>query len=882
MPPYLQQSKGDQEPSPRLASVSKRGPKLSLGRTGALWIWQKALLVVLFLAASGFGFALPLPAADEPAATATRSESSFDFGWRFNLGDAAGAEAVAYDDGGWRGLDLPHDWSIEGSYDENAATGGPGGYLPTGIGWYRKHFTVPESDRGRSVHVRFDGVYERSTVWVNGHPVGSRPYGYSSFAYEIARYLNFGGAPNVIAVRVDNSQQPNSRWYSGSGIYRHTWLVEADPTHVIPSGIQVTTPTVTPERATVRARVSIYNADPKNPDLQVSVSVISPAAGDGAHFAPTVTNTLSANPGTLGVADLQLDLDRPLLWSVDTPNVYRMVVKVSRAGVVVDQSETTFGIRTVVFDVDRGVLLNGSSVKLRGFCIHHDAGAVGAAVPDAVLERRLRLLREMGCNAVRCSHYPMAPEFYDICDRIGLLVVDEAFDEWTFRKPQLKFGYSDIFNEWYERDVTDLVRRDRNHPCVILWNAGNEVGEQWSPTGPDVLAKILAVFQREDPTRLVTVAMDNVFNQNGPAPEAFTRQLGVVGYNYVDRWGTRRETQYADDRAAFPTRRFLGTEETGVASTRGVYEFGSLFGDNDSDDHLVLGDGPAGALYVAATQRASSLWKFVALHDYVAGQFVWTGFDYLGESRWPLKLTSFGALDTCGFKKDSYYFFQSLWTDAPMVHLLPHWNWPGKEGTVIPVVAYSNAAAVELYLNGKSFGVKAREFPSEGVTGAWNNYLLPKVEVTTGDLQLTWDVPYAPGVLKAVAYDRLGHPVAETTVRTAGPATRLELTTDSTRLAAGRRDVASVAVRALDAEGNFVPLADNVVRFSVSGPATMIGVDNGDPASHESYKADHRVLFNGLAAALIQSTADTGRIHVSASADGLAGAGLDLDSAPAK
>ncbi|HEY4990082.1 MAG TPA: glycoside hydrolase family 2 TIM barrel-domain containing protein [Opitutaceae bacterium] len=812
-------------------------------------------------------------------AASARERSLFDFGWRFQLGDIPGGESQNFDDSAWRPLDLPHDWSIEGPYDEKAPAGGTGGYLPTGIGWYRKAFTVPEADRGRSVLVEFDGVYERSTVWVNGKELGTRPYGYSSFHYDLTPYLNYGGTRNVIAVRVDNSLQPNSRWYSGSGIYRHTWLLTAAPVHIAPWGVLVRTPEVSAASATVTVTTRLQNA--RSADARVEVRTLlleaQPSLPPGV-APPSSSSAAVVTAEGEGEISATLVLPAPRLWSPDSPTLYTVRTEVLVAGEVVDSVDTVFGIRSVTFDVDRGLLINEVPVKMKGMCIHHDAGALGAAVPDAVLERRLRLLQEMGCNAIRCSHNPMAPEFYDLCDRLGIMVMDESFDEWTLRKPQLKSGYSDVFADWYARDVGDLIRRDRNHPSVMLWNAGNEIGEQTDPTGPAVLAKLIEIFHREDPTRPVTVAMDNVFNQSGPAATAFTDKLDIVGYNYVDRWGARRETQYSDDRTAYRNRRFIGTEETGVASTRGLYAFGSLLGDNDSDDVLILGHGPEGALYLAASIRAAALWRFAATRDYVIGEFTWTGFDYLGESKWPRKLTAFGALDTCGFKKDSFYFYQSIWTKAPMIHLLPHWNWPGREGSVVPVVAYTNCAAVELFLNGKSLGVKAHEFPSEGVTGAWNNFAEPKTEATTADLQLAWDVAYAPGELKAVGYDSRGNIVANASVRTAGKAARLEISADKAALKSGSRDVASVTVRALDADGNFVPLADNQVTFEISGPAKIIGVDNGDPVSHASYQGLTRALFNGMALAIAQSGDEPGGIHITARADGLQQAQLDLSS----
>jgi beta-galactosidase len=844
---------------------------------------KRVRFLVSALAAAALGLA------SSARAGTARQTQLFDFGWKFHLGDLAGAEKAPFDDSSWRTLDLPHDWSIEGPYDEKAPAGPSGGYLPTGIGWYRKSFELPEDTRGRRVTIQFDGVYEHSTVWINGHELGTRPYGYSSFVYDMTPYLNLGSMPNVIAVRVDNSQQPNSRWYSGSGIYRHTWLLTTDPLDIAPWGVQVTTPDVSQQKATIRVVTHVRNGRPSDQHIEVRTVLLN---ADGSTLAdskpgeiatqPSDSVALEIDPGSEKDVDSNLEVNSPRLWSPDSPVLYRVRTEIMVAGSATDSVDTMIGIREIKFDVDRGLLINGEHVKMRGVCLHHDGGAVGAAVPEAVLERRLRLLLEMGCNAIRCSHNPEAPEFYDMCDRLGLLVMDEAFDEWTIRKPQLKFGYSDVFNEWYERDLVDFVRRDRNHPCVVMWSAGNEIGEQGAPNGPEILGKIVAVFHREDPTRPVTAAMDNIFNQSGEAPDAFTSQLDIVGYNYVDRWGTRRETQYGDDRERYPNRRFLGTEESGVAVTRGEYDFGSLLDDNDSDDHLVLGNGPRGPLYVAATIRAASLWRFAAIHDYVIGEFLWTGVDYLGESNWPRKLTAFGALDSCGFKKDSFFFYQSIWTDAPMIHLLPHWNWPAKAGSVVPVVAYTNCAAVELFLNGKSMGVKAREFPSEGVTGSWNHYAQPKVEATTADMQLVWDVPYEAGELKAVAYDRRGVVAAAAVVRTAGQPARLEMTVDRQTLVSGTRDVASVAVRALDANGVFVPVADNKISFEISGPAKLIGVDNGDPENHAGYQGNTRSLFNGMALALVQSIKEAGAVHVTARSEGLPDAQIDISAVAAR
>jgi beta-galactosidase len=727
------------------------------------------------------------------------------------------------------------------------------------------------------VTVEFDGVYEHSTVWINGHDLGTRPYGYSTFFYELTPYLHFGDEPNVIAVRVDNSEQPNSRWYSGSGIDRHTWLIETSDVHFQPSGIYVTTPVATTDVATIHVVARIANEGAGEKSVELRAELLN-ADGSPAGYAggPPASTPVAASAEA--TSDAVLILPSPRLWSPESPALYTLRTQIAVDGRIVDSVDTTIGVRKVEFDVNRGLLINGKPEKLRGFCIHQDAGAVGSAVPDSLLEHRIRLLKEMGCNAIRGSHNPMAPEFYDICDRLGMLVMDEAFDEWTIRKPQIKYGYSDVFEQWYKRDLVDFIRRDRNHPCVIIWSAGNEVGEQRSPAGPQILRSLVGIFHTEDPTRPVTAAMDNIFNQDGPAPDSFTSLLDVVGYNYVDRWGGRRATQYVEDREAHPARRFVGTEETGIPEIRGVYSFGPLLGVDDSDDHLREGKGPDGPLYVASTIRAAALWKFAATHDYVTGEFIWTGFDYLGESAWPQKAASFAPLDTCGFRKDSFYFYKSLWTSEPVLHLLPHWNWPGKEGSVVPVVAYTNCSAVELFLNGKSLGVKTKEFPSEGVDGAWNTYREPKVEATTSDLQLVWDVPYSPGELKAQGYNRNGEVVATTIVRTAQEPTQLEISSDRGSLDASSREVASITVRAVDSAGTFAALAANAVTFSVDGPAALIGVDNGDPQSHAGYRGNMVSLFNGMALGLVQTTGATGSVTVTVKADGLSEASVTLQA----
>ncbi len=795
----------------------------------------------------------PLYAANNAPA---RERLLADFGWKFVKGDPQGADKAGFDDKAWRTVNLPHDWSIEGPYDENAPTGGGGGYLPAGVGWYRREFNAPNGWRGKKVFVEFDGVYENSDVWLNGHHLGNRPFGYISFEYDLTPYLQLG--KNVLAVRVDNSKQPNSRWYSGSGIYRHVWITVTSPVRVAQWGTYVTTPAVTDQSATVNVRTRVQN----ELNQAQEISLVSEIVGPDGKVAATARQVASVPAGVQEI-EQSIEVPGPRLWSLDTPTLYTLRTIVQAGGKVVDEYDTPFGIRTIHYDVDKGFFLNGQPIKMQGMCLHETAGSVGAAIPIGVWQRELNELKAMGCNAIRTSHNPPAPEFLDLCDKMGFLVMDEAFDEWTW--PKVRQGYAQYFKEWSQRDLTDMLHRDRNHPCVVLWSVGNEIGEQTDPNGPEIVRPLVATCHREDPTRPVTAACDNVYTDHGGATLDFLNALDIVGYNYAGRWGSRRETYFSDDRHQFPDRKFVGTEDTSVYSQRGDYEFLPL--------------GPTGvvrASYETSMIDTEQLWKFIRDYDYVIGDFFWTGIDYLGESRWPRKLATSGALDTCGLPKDSYYFYQSVWTTKPMLHLLPHWNWAGREGQVIPVVCFTNCSTVELFLNGKSLGAKALEFPREGTAGGWNRYGAPRVFPTTADLHLSWDVPYAPGTLKAVGYDRSGKQVCEEEVHTAGAPAKLLLTSDQTVLNANGQDVAHLTVTVLDAQGNMVPTADNQVTFAVNGAGSLIGVDNGDPASHEDYKASQRKAYSGMCLAIVQAGRSPGRISVTASADGLQSSTVEL------
>ena len=804
---------------------------------------RPATVLVLGLAA--------LAVAARPA-TAQRQRLSMDPGWRFILGDPAGAERPSFDDREWRRLDLPHDWSIEGVPRQDAPAGGRGGYFPTGTGWYRKAFHLPAGARGREAWLEFDGVYMNSDVWINSVHLGRRPYGYISFAYDITPHLLPG--VNVVAVRVDNSRQPNSRWYAGSGIYRHVWLTVVDPLHVGHWGTYVTTPRADSAGADVVVRTRVEN---DHAALRQGVLRSLVVDGAGREVARTETPfTLAA--GQRAELDQRLQVASPQLWSVETPSLYVLRSEVmdgsSGAGVAaVDVVTTTFGIRTIAYHADRGFLLNGRRVKMRGVNLHHDAGGLGAAVPERVWQRRLEVLKAMGANAIRTSHNPPAPEFLDLCDRLGFLVMAEAFDEWTVGK--VPEGYHRYFVEWAERDVTDFVHRDRNHPSIVLWSAGNEIGEQSTPDGVQVLRRLLDIFHREDPTRPVTTGNDQIYADGTPATLAFLNALDIVGYNYVDRWHERREIFAEQDRHDHPNWRMIGTES------------GSIF--QSLDERYSLGDDPALVRpnYTSGMIQAERRWRWVAVRDWFAGDFMWTGIDYLGESLWPFKGFASGVMDITGRPKDSYYLYQSQWTDRPVLHLFPHWNWPGREGQVIPVLAYTNCNSVELFLSGRSLGEKRLEFPAQGTSGGWNTYALPRVNATTSDLHLTWDVPYEPGVLRAVGRRRDGTVACEAEVRTAGAPAAIRLSADRDTIASDPGDVAHVTFEIVDSAGTVVPTADDLVRFTVTG-GSIVALDNADMRDHDPYQADHRHAFNGRALAILRA-AQPGLLGVTASADGL-------------
>jgi len=781
-----------------------------------------------------------------------RQRLLMDYNWKFIQSDIKEAEKPDFDDTKWRTLNLPHDWSIEGEFKEDAITKGPGGYLPTGIGWYRKRFNLPSVDKGQQFWIEFDGVYMNSDVWINGHHLGKHPYGYTSFYYDLTPFIKKGG--NIIAVRVDNSLQPNSRWYSGSGIYRHVWLNIAGPVHIAQWGTFITTPDVNSSSATISVRTSIenHNQDTKNMILR---SVIKNESGK--EVATSETPVLLTSSEKTDV-EQTLSVASPSLWSIDTPSLYTLQSFVLEGTKVNDNYISTFGIRKIEFDKDRGFLLNGTHIKMNGVCLHHDAGCLGSAVPEQAWARRLQLLKEMGCNAIRTSHNPPAPEFLDLCDKMGFLVMDEIFDEWIEKKGQVGFGYHIYFEEWWKSDLLSMIHRDRNHPSVVIWSAGNEVPDQVAETGSEVMRKLAETFHNEDPTRPVTQANDRIAAGDGPAKLPFLELQDIVGYNYVDRWNERRELYYSIDRHDHPDWKMIGTENVSVGGLRGQYSIAS-----DQSDRR-----PGRSRdYRLGMIQAEQLWKFTSVNDYVVGDFMWTGIDYLGEAGWPNKNSSSGVIDLCGFPKDGFYFYQSQWTKKPMVHILPHWNWAGNEGKVISVIAYSNCDTVELFLNGKSFGAKSYVFPQQGHSKSWNGYVRPYVAPTTSDLHLSWDVPYEPGTLKAVGRKN-GKIISEEVHTTSKPAA-IRLSADRKKINADAHDIANVKVEIVDENGFVVSTATNTIEFKIEGEGILLGTDNGNPQDKTQMKSRQRDTFNGLALAVVQSTEKSGSIRLTAISAGL-------------
>ena len=781
-----------------------------------IYIW-----IILCWALSGFIIS-PLMAED------------FDFDWRFSRGDFATAMIPSFNDDNWRHVNLPHDWSVEGPFSKDLGSGN--GYAPGGIGWYRKHFKVDSANKDKAIAIEFDGVYNNSEVWINGQFVGRRPYGYSSFQYDLTPHIKFDEAENVIAVRVDHTRFADSRWYTGSGIYRHVRLHIRDKLHIGHWGVYVTTPEISDESGTVRIETTVQNDDTRTRTLLLQSAIITTQGNNIGSL--TTSGTLEPHAQETFVQTIKIK--NPQRWSPKTPTLYTLKSHVLDKESVLDSQTTPFGFRTLRFDPDKGFFLNDQPMKLKGVCLHHDAGCLGAAVPDKVLEHRLKLMKSLGANAIRTSHNPPAPELLDICDRIGLLVMDEAFDEFTPPKNKWvegrnvgtpsRFGYGEYFEQWSLIDARDMVRRDRNHPCIIMWSIGNEIdyandpfshpalGDQYRPEHPPAenmvkyARPLVDVVKQWDKTRPVTMALASITMSNAIE---LPQLLDVVGYNYQEQF-------YNADHKRYPDRFIYGSEN--------------------------------GHSYRA--------WTAVRDNEYISGQFLWTGIDYLGEAnQWPNRAFGSGLVDMAGFLKPNAWFRKSLWMDEPVVYIctfatgnqgfrgrrpLESWNWQEKQ--TVNVLCYTNCPEVTLSLNDKLIGTKTSSQTRGG--------------------SLIWQVPYEAGILKAAGL-KDGKEVCEYVLRTAGPASRIAVSQDATGIKADDRDICFLTFEIQDENGVRVPDAENELTFEISGPALIIGIENGNLNSTEPVQDLKHKAYQGRGLAILQSTRSPGSITVKVIADEL-------------
>jgi len=792
-----------------------------------------------------------------------------------NLGADVAYTQPGFDDKGWQPVTLPHDWAIEGLFDPQAP-GGTGKLPFSGVGWYRKHFTVPADDQGRQLYLDIDGAMSYANIWLNGQYVGGWPYGYASWQVDLTPYANFGG-DNVLAIRLDNP--PNSsRWYPGGGIYRNVWLVKTAPVHVGHWGTYLTTPDVSSAAATVKLKVTVDNNSNEIANVSVSTQIFpldSNDNGTGMAVAGIAPLNLQIPPGGSAVAEGTGTVTNPKLWGPppqQQPNRYVAMTTISQGDDVVDAYETTFGIRDVQFDPDWGVYINGERVYLKGVNMHHDLGALGAAFNYRAAERQLEILRDMGCNALRTSHNPPAPELLELTDKMGLLVMDEAFDVWVRRKTPMDFHL--IFPDWHEQDLRAMVRRDRNHPSVIMWSFGNEVGEQYTgEEGAAVAQRLHDIVKEEDPTRPTTTAM-NWAKPDMPMPEV----PDVISLNYQGEGirqapefeGTNRirtPPMYTSFHEKFPDKVILSSETASALSSRGIYlfpvsqEISAPVRDGrggDSKIHQVS----AYELHAADFgSSADKVFGSLARHPFVAGEFVWTGWDYLGEPTpyYSSRSSYSGIIDLAGFKKDRFYLYQAHWRpDLPMAHILPHWTWPERVGQITPIHVFTSGDEAELFLNGRSLGRKAK-----------GQY----------EYRLRWDdVVYEPGELKVMAYKN-GKPWAQDVMKTTGPAAKLLMQADRATITADGQDLSFVTITVADNDSLLVPRSNNRIRFSIEGPGEIVATDNGDPTSLESFQSTERNAFNGLYLAIVRGKPEqAGTITLKAESEGLADITITLCS----
>ena len=775
----------------------------------------------------------------------------WDEGWRFALHSDDNPHETTFDDHAWRVLDLPHDWAIEGDFYALNPSGANGGALPGGIGWYRKHLNLNDNDASSRYVLHFDGAYMNTSVYVNGQLVGMRPYGFISFSYDITPYLKKQG-DNVVAVKVDNSKQPNSRWYTGCGIYRHVYLMKSSDIRIEEWGVQALT-----EVKKGKGKVSL-NTKIENPSGRSRRVIVHQTLWNKAHQMVSKASKVCQVEANGATISQTLNVNKPQLWSLESPNLYTVTTEIEENGRILDRDTISIGLRNVAFDVKKGFFLNGKNIKINGVCLHGDLGCLGTAINEDALYRQLLMMKDMGVNAIRCSHNPPAPELLNLCDSMGLLVMDEAFDSWMQGKTT--YDYSIYFKTWAERDLRDMVLRDRNHPSIILWSIGNEVLEQWNKTKSATVALedvnillnnsrdktllsttdtlnasakltqfLASIVRRYDPTRLISAGCNEVSPNNNLFKSG---ALDVIGFNY-------HQKKVADVPQNFPGKPFIMTETVSALHTRGYYRMPS-----DSlyrwpthkrpftEPSFMCSSYDNSCAYWGSTHEQT--WDIVKHTPYCSGQFIWTGFDYIGEPtpfNFPARSSYFGIVDLAGFPKDVYYLYQSEWTNKPVLHVFPHWNWI--EGQAIDLWCYYNQAdEVELFINGKSQGVRKKSNEHE--------------------YHVAWHVTYEPGEVCVVARKN-GKQVNEKTIRTAGAPHHIRLTPNRNVLKANGRSLSFVTVEVVDKEDNLCPWADQNIQFSLTGEGKIAGVDNGSPFSLERFQANSRHAFFGKCMVVVQA-----------------------------
>lgn len=797
-----------------------------------------------YLMAMGFCLTLNL--------NAQRSEYLLEKGWKFTKGEVSDAEAPSFNDTKWETVTIPHDWAIFGPFDKNndlqnvavtqnfetqasLKTGRTGGLPYVGTGWYRTTF---HSTPGKQTTLIFDGAMSEARVFVNGKEACFWPYGYNSFYCDVTGLVNEDGKNNVLAVRLENRPQ-SSRWYPGAGLYRNVHVVTTEKIHVPVWGTQITTPYVKDEYASVCLHTTILNAG--KTELTVTTDIVD---ADG-QVVSSKTNKGYINhdqPFTQNFI-----VEQPKLWSPETPVLYKAVSKIYAGDTLLDTYTTRFGIRTIEYVPDKGFYLNGKRRKFQGVCNHHDLGPLGAAVNVAALRHQLTLLKDMGCDAIRTSHNMPAPELVELCDEMGFMMMLEPFDEWDIAK--CDNGYHRFFNEWAEKDMVNMLRQYRNNPCVVMWSIGNEVPTQWSPEGYKVAKFLQDICHREDPTRPVTCGMDQV---KSVLANGFAAMLDIPGLNY-------RAHMYDEAYERLPQNLILGSETSSTVSSRGVYKFpverkaGAMYDDHQSSSYDLE--------YCSWSNIPDIDFARAEDHDWTIGQFVWTGFDYLGEpspydtNAWPNHSSMFGIIDLASIPKDRYYLYRSVWNkEAETLHILPHWNWEGREGEKTPVFVYTNYPSAELFINGKSYGRQTKR--KDGTVE--NRYRL-----------MWYDAIYQPGEVKVVAYDEQGNPAAEKTVRTAGKPHHIELVTDRTSLQANGKDLAYVTLRIVDKDGNLCPNDGRLVSFKVKGAGKYRASANGDPTCLDLFHKPEMHAFGGMLTVIVQSGEKVGDIELQATAKGV-------------